>query len=101
SYISSTVCDEFIALMGDKTKQVIADEIKQAKYFSVIVDSTPDLSHVDQLTFVFRFINARGKLVERFIGFEPIHSHTGLSLVESVISIRGGRYGQNLLSRYL
>ena len=51
SYISSTVCDEFIALMGDKAKQVIADEIKQAKYF----DSTPDLSHVDQLTFVFPF----------------------------------------------
>ena len=87
SYISSTVCDEFIALMGDKTKQVIADEIKQAKYFSVIVDSTPDLSHVDQLTFVFRFVNASGKVVERFIGFEPIHSHTGLSLAESVISM--------------
>jgi hypothetical protein len=83
SYISSTVCDEFIALMGDKAKQVIADEIKQAKYF----DSTPDLSHVDQLTFVFRFVNASGKVVERFIGFEPIHSHTGLSLAETVISM--------------
>ena len=87
SYLSSTVCEEFIALMGDKTKQVIADEIKQAKYFSVIVDSTPDLAHVDQLTFVFRFVNASGKVVERFIGFEPIHSHTGLSLAESVISM--------------
>ncbi|XDV17102.1 hypothetical protein PO909_016527 [Leuciscus waleckii] len=73
--------------MGEKTKQVIAEEIKHAKYFSVIVDSTPDLAHVDQLTFVFRFVSADSRVVERFLGFEPIHSHTGVSLAESVIEM--------------
>lgn len=73
--------------MGEKTRNVIAAEIQNAKYFTVIVDLTPDLSHVDQLTFVFRFVSAEGKVVERFLGFEPIHSHTGISLAECVIKM--------------
>ena len=87
SYLSSTVCEEFIDLMGEKVKKTIAAELQHAKYFSVIVDSTPDLSHVDQLTFFFRFVSEEGKVVERFIGFEPIHSHTGASLAECVVKM--------------
>ncbi len=87
SYLSSTVCEELICLMGEKVKKTIAEELQNAKYFSVIVDSTPDMSHVDQLTFNFRFVSEEGKVVERFIGFEPIHSHTGASLAECVIKM--------------
>jgi len=83
SYLSSTVCEEFIDVMGDKTRQIIAEEIQQAQYFSVFVDSTPDLSHVDQLTFIFRFVNKEGKIVERFLTFEPIESHTGESFSQN------------------
>lgn len=57
SYLSSSICEEFIDVMGEKTKQVIANALKVARYFSVIIDSTPDLSHTDQLTFIFRFVN--------------------------------------------
>lgn len=67
--------------MGEKVKKTIAAELQHAKYFSVIVDSTPNMSHIYQLTLIFRL----GKVVERFIGFEPIHSHTGASLAECVI----------------
>ncbi|KAK0156468.1 Zinc finger MYM-type protein 1 [Merluccius polli] len=87
SYLSSTICEEFIGLMGEKTKQAIATELQRANYFSVIVDSTPDMSHMDQLTFVFRFVSETGKVAERFIGFEPIHSHTGSSLADCVIKM--------------
>ncbi|MBN3309056.1 ZMYM1 protein, partial [Amia calva] len=87
SYLSSGICEEFISLMGNKTKNIIAAEIQQAKYFSVVVDSTPDLSHVDQLTFIFRFVSTEGKVVERFLGFEPLHSHTGASLAECVLKM--------------
>lgn len=86
SYLSSTICDEFIELMGRKTRQTIMKELRDAKYFSVIVDSTPDLSHVDQLTYIFRFVS-EGRIVERFVGFEPISSHRGESLADCVISM--------------
>ena len=65
--------------MGGKLKATIGAEIREAKYFSLIVDSTPDLSHTDQLTFVFRFVSKEGSVVERFLGFEPIESHRGKS----------------------
>lgn len=87
SYLSSTVCEEFIHLMGERTKQAIVNEIKDSKYFSVIVDSTPDLAHVDQLTFIFRFVNQGGHVVERFLAFEPVDNHRGDSLAECVIAM--------------
>jgi len=55
SYLSKTIYDEFIQLMGQRVKKVITEEIESAKYFSLIVDSTPDVSHVDQLSIVIRY----------------------------------------------
>uniref|UniRef100_A0A3B3WVG3 HAT C-terminal dimerisation domain-containing protein n=1 Tax=Poecilia mexicana TaxID=48701 RepID=A0A3B3WVG3_9TELE len=54
SYLSSQTCEEFIQLMGDRVLSEIVSEVKMAKYFSISVDSTPDMAHVDQLTFVLR-----------------------------------------------
>lgn len=73
-------------MMGDKTKQAIATELQQAKYFY----STPDMAHVDQMTFVFRFVSEKGRVVKRFIAFEPIHSHTGSSLAACVPNMVSG-----------
>uniref|UniRef100_A0A3B1JF76 TTF-type domain-containing protein n=1 Tax=Astyanax mexicanus TaxID=7994 RepID=A0A3B1JF76_ASTMX len=87
SYLSSTVCEEFIHLMGQRTKQAIVNKIKESKYFSVIVDSTPDLAHVDQPTFIFRFVNNDAHVVERFLAFEPIENHSGDSLAECVVAM--------------
>ena len=44
SYYASTVCDEFIQIMGQKLFQLIIHELKCAKYFSVSIDSTPILT---------------------------------------------------------
>lgn len=50
SYLSSTTCDEIIALMATQVTIVIMKEIKSAKYFSIAIDSTTsDISHTDQL----------------------------------------------------
>ena len=43
---------EFIEIMGSTVLSVIITELKEAKYFSLSVDSTPDLCHVDQLTVI-------------------------------------------------
>ncbi|CAG5861720.1 unnamed protein product, partial [Menidia menidia] len=45
SYLSSQTCEEFIQLMGDRVLSEIVSEVKMAKYFSVSVDSTPDVAH--------------------------------------------------------
>ena len=47
SYLSSTICNEFVQLMAKEVTTEIANEVKKAKYYSIIVDSTPDVTHVD------------------------------------------------------
>ena len=48
SYFSSTVCEKFIDVIATKVLDIIISEIKQAKYYSVSVDLTPDITNVDQ-----------------------------------------------------
>ena len=71
SYLSSTICDEIIELMGNEVLKLIVAEIKKAKYYSISVDSTPDRSHTDQLTFIIRYV-LKGVPFERFLKFIPI-----------------------------
>ena len=54
SYLFSTVCEEFIEILGERLEEVIVDELKAAEYYSVSVGSTPDVSHTDQLAVIFR-----------------------------------------------
>uniref|UniRef100_A0A8C3HPZ8 Uncharacterized protein n=1 Tax=Chrysemys picta bellii TaxID=8478 RepID=A0A8C3HPZ8_CHRPI len=56
-YLSKTICDELIGLMSDKVRLAIVDEISTAGYFSLSVDSTPDLSHIEQLSIVLRYVS--------------------------------------------
>lgn len=85
NYLSSTICEEFITLMADKVLKTILDEVMVAKYFAIIVDSTPDVSHVDQLTFVVRYIQVDGEPIERFLKFIPSVGHKAQEMADSVV----------------
>ncbi|GIX77079.1 zinc finger MYM-type protein 1 [Caerostris extrusa] len=52
SYLSKIICEEIIQLMANKVKDTIMEEVKKTGYFSFSVDSTPDISHNDQLTLI-------------------------------------------------
>jgi hypothetical protein len=54
SYLSVTICEEFIELMGPKVLAAIVTEIQKAKYFSISVDSTSDVTYIDRLTLILR-----------------------------------------------
>ena len=59
--------------------------MKTAKCFAISVDSTPDVSHVDQLTFIVRFVDSSGKHVERFMKCIPISGHDGETMTNVVL----------------
>lgn len=50
------------------------------------MDSTPDVSHVDQLTFVLRYVLPDGSPVERFLSFIPIFCHTAAHMFDIVMT---------------
>ena len=47
-----------IQLMAKNFNVLIVDDVKKAGYFSFAVDSTPDISHTDQLTLIIRYVSS-------------------------------------------
>ena len=85
SYLSNTIYNELIDMMSMKVRATITQEIKKAKYYSICVDSTPDISHIDQLTFTVRYL-LDANILERFVLFLPIRSHTAADLAKTVLT---------------
>ena len=65
-------------------KIVACLEVPPSKYLSVSVDSTPYLTHVDQLTTIIRYV-VDGKPVERFLTFHRMISHTAEAIATTLL----------------
>ena len=63
-------------LIDQRVRLAIVNELKAASYYSVSIDSTPDISHVE-LTVVVRYVKDD---VERFLSFVNFIEHTGQGL---------------------
>ena len=86
SYLSSTICEQFIKLLSDRVKAKIIAEIKKAKYYTISKDSTPDIAHIDQLSIAMRYVRIDGQPVEHFLAFIDIEKHEGKYLFETLKS---------------
>lgn len=84
SYISMRICNEIIDLMGNEVLLEITKQLQETKYFGLILDSIPDRAHKDQFAVVVRYYY-KGLVVERFLTYIHILSHTGISMAKEVI----------------
>ena len=116
SYLSPTIQNEFINLVSAKVQSEIIKEIQEAKYYSIIFDSTPDVSHKDQLTEIIRYVKLSDNkytIEERFVGFINTTEKTGegialeikAALIQNGLSladVRGQGYdnGANMAGKY-
>lgn len=87
SYISSTTYEEIVILMGKKVLQIISDEVQSSKYFALIVDSSPDVSHCDQLAVILRYVTTEGIIQERFVGYISSVGHSGECMEAAVLGV--------------
>ncbi|CAH1109978.1 unnamed protein product [Psylliodes chrysocephalus] len=85
SYLSSSICDEFIGVLSKHVRDFIGSEARSAKYFSISVDSTPDVSHLDQLTFILRYVICDDSPIERFITFISNTGHKAVDMETAVL----------------
>lgn len=85
SYLSSTIADEIITILGAEVRDIILKAIKRSKYFSLVIDSTPDVAHIDQLTICVRYVDDEGLAMERFLVFLPNVGHKGNEMETAVL----------------
>jgi len=87
NYLSHFTYEQFIKLMAVKVQNKVVEEIIRARYFSISFDSTPDIGHIDQLLFIFRYVNSDGLPVERFLCFLENVGHKSQNMADAVFSI--------------
>ena len=87
TYLLPTIQNELIELFGKKVKHLILKEIKAAKYFSILLDSTTDVFHIDQKALIIRYVKVDSNEVqikESFLNFFPQHRKNAGEITESI-----------------
>ncbi|KAF2902443.1 hypothetical protein ILUMI_03745 [Ignelater luminosus] len=79
--------NKFVDMLATATKKKIVDEIKEAKIYTVMADTTPDVSHQDQLSLCIRYVDNTGKPKERLLEIRPITNKSGLAVVKKINQI--------------
>lgn len=88
-YLGHNIQNELIELMASEVKKIIIDKLKLSKYFAIILDCTPDVSHKEQMSLIVRFVDVSQpdvKVVEHFVEFFIVEDTTGKGLSDSLLA---------------
>ena len=86
--MSPTIQNELIELLATEVEKENLQQLKLAKYFSIILDCTPDMSHHEQMSVILRYVlcNEEAAVVkETFFGYLRISDSTGKGLLDAFL----------------
>ncbi|XP_030759798.1 zinc finger MYM-type protein 1-like [Sitophilus oryzae] len=93
-YLSPTIQNEIINLLANEVKTELISQINESPFFSVIMDTTQDISKIDQVSFVVRyadFIKDNDNVIrdvvirEVFLGFEKCMGQSAEDMVKQLL----------------
>ncbi|XP_060864291.1 zinc finger MYM-type protein 1-like [Metopolophium dirhodum] len=93
-YLSWKIQNELIEILATNLQQLICEEIRSAQCFSIIIDSTQDITKIDQVSFIFRYTivdykESKLEIKESFLGFYPLDKHDAeghVNLIKAVLN---------------
>ena len=89
TYFSNRSQNEIIDLLGGNIKKKIISEIKDAKYVTIMLDSTADIGHKEQVLEILLYVhidkNRKIKIKEVFLGVFQIDKRGAGSFLHKIL----------------
>jgi hypothetical protein len=90
-YLSKTITNEQISILASQTREKILNDCKKAKFYTIIADSSTDITHTDQLAILLRFVcvdydNKTTEIREHFLEYAQITDASAKGIVRLLCS---------------
>lgn len=66
-------------------KQNYSTKVSQSGQFSVMTNTTPDLSHADRLSVIVRFVNSEGTIENKLLEISKALNKTGVEIANNIL----------------
>ena len=89
TYLSPVIQNEFIAMLAKSVRGKLVEDVKESKYYGVMCDSTPDVSHQDQHSLVVRYVMVKEgqfSVKETFLGFMKLEGKNAEAIEQGIRS---------------
>ncbi|CAB3990950.1 Hypothetical predicted protein [Paramuricea clavata] len=72
TYLSPDIQNHMIEVIGSAISKEIIRRVKEATFFAIIADETPDSGKIEQLSLLVRYVR-NGTTEERLLSVEPMN----------------------------
>ncbi|XP_077119085.1 zinc finger MYM-type protein 1-like [Ranitomeya variabilis] len=93
-YLSPRIQNELIEILSTKVKSEILSQVNEAHFYSLIMDTTQDVSKTDQMSQVIRYVSVernanmratKVRIHEAFLGFQAIHDQRAAGIEKEIL----------------
>lgn len=87
TFLSNNSQNTMLLVMSDIVRSQILKKVKKAGIFSIMIDTTTDVSNIEQFSLILRFVDEFGEVKERLVALESTNDATGRGMFDLLCNI--------------